>query len=315
MRDSKHILAAALFTACVATSALPAWGQEVQAPLVKSIEVQFAGPATISKERILNNMRTKVGRPYSVGVAEEDVRNLYQTAKVFNIRIFGDPQPDGVKVIVVVQSKTKVKEVKIEGASQISAKSLRKKITTKPGSELTEAEVEADRQKILSLYLEKGYKDTEVKTEVKTDEKTNETVVTYAIAEAGRTFIKHIRFEGNTVFSTRQLRKVIKTRAHYLFSFLDKTGRLDKEQIAADAEALRDFYQNHGYVDVKIGDATVSRFDNKPDVDVIFPIVEGPQYHVGKVTLTETKLFTSAELAAALRLREGCIYSPAGVQA
>ena len=315
MRDSKHILAAALFTACVATSSLPAWGQEVQAPLVKSIEVQFAGPATISKERILNNMRTKVGRPYSVGVAEEDVRNLYQTAKVFNIRIFGDPQPDGVKVIVVVQSKTKVKEVKIEGASQISAKSLRKKITTKPGSELTEAEVEADRQKILSLYLEKGYKDTEVKTEVKTDEKTNETVVTYAIAEAGRTFIKHIRFEGNTVFSTRQLRKVIKTRAHYLFSFLDKTGRLDKEQIAADAEALRDFYQNHGYVDVKIGDATVSRFDNKPDVDVIFPIVEGPQYHVGKVTLTETKLFTSAELAAALRLREGCIYSPAGVQA
>ena len=314
MRTSKQFLATAVATACVATASI-AWGQEAQAPLVKSIDVQFVGPATVSAERILNNMRTKVGRPFSMGVAEEDIRNLYQTTKVANIRIYGDPKPDGVKVIVVVQSKGKVKEVKIEGATQVKVSALRKQITTKPGSELTEAEVEADRQKILSLYQEKGYKDTEVKTSITTDEKANTSTVTFAVAEAGRTFIKHIRFEGNTVFSARQLRKVIKTRAHYLFSFLDKTGRLEKEQIAADAEALRDFYLNHGYVDVKIGDVTVSREDNKTNVDVTFPIQEGAQYHVGSVTIGGTKLFTAAEIGAALGLHEGSVYSPAGVQA
>ena len=314
MRTSKQFLATAVATACVATASI-AWGQEAQAPLVKSIDVQFVGPATVSAERILNNMRTKVGRPFSMGVAEEDIRNLYQTTKVANIRIYGDPKPDGVKVIVVVQSKGKVKEVKIEGATQVKVSALRKQITTKPGSELTEAEVEADRQKILSLYQEKGYKDTEVKTSITTDEKANTSTVTFAVAEAGRTFIKHIRFEGNTVFSARQLRKVIKTRAHYLFSFLDKTGRLEKEQIAADAEALRDFYLNHGYVDVKIGDVTVSREDNKTNVDVTVPIQEGAQYHVGSVTIGGTKLFTAAEIGAALGLHEGSVYSPAGVQA
>ena len=313
MRTSNHILTA-VATACVATATI-SWGQEAQAPIVKSIEVQFAGPATVSKERILNNMRTKVGRPYSVGVAEEDVRNLYKTAKVFNVRIFGDPQADGVKVIVVVQSKTTVKEVKIEGASQISASTLRKKIATKPGSELTEADVEADRQKILSLYQEKGYKDTDVKTEVKTDEKTNQTVVTYVITEAGKTIIDHVRFEGNTAFSSRTLRSVIKTRAHYLFSFLDKTGRVETDQIAADADALREYYQNHGYMDVKVGDATITRVGDKAGVDVTFPIVEGPQYHVGKVTVGETKLFTTAEIAEALNLHVGSVFSPAGVQA
>ncbi|MCX6967382.1 MAG: outer membrane protein assembly factor BamA [Verrucomicrobia bacterium] len=278
-------------------------------------DVQFAGPATVSKERILNNMRTKIGRPYSVGVAEEDVRNLYKTAKVFNIRIFGDPQPDGVKVIVVVQSKTTVKEVNIEGAEQISAKSLRKKIYTKPGSELTEAEVEADRQKILTAYQEKGFKDTTVQTKVQTDEKTNQSVVTYTIVEAGKTIVRHVFFEGNTVFSNRQLRKVVKTRPHSLFSFLDKSGRVENEQLAADTEALRDFYQNHGYADVKIGEPTLSREDNTPNVDVTFPIVEGPQFHVGPVTVGGTKLFTAAEIGAALNLQEGSVYSPAGVQA
>lgn len=316
MKTSQHFLAAAAI-ACIAVSPI-SWGQEapVAAPTVKSIDVQFAGPATVSKERILNNMRTKVGRPYAIGIAEDDVRNLYQTAKVFNIRIFGDPQPDGtVKVIVVVQTKGKIKEVKLEGAEKISARSLRKKLATKPGSELTEAEVEADRQKILMAYEEKGYKDTTVKTEIKTDERANESTVTYVISEAGKTVIKRINFEGNTVFSDRQLRKVIKTRKHYIFSFLDKSGRLDNEMISTDVDILRQYYQNHGYADVKIGDPTVERVDNKADVILTFPIVEGPQYHVGSVTVAGAKLFTAEELGATLLQQQGRVYSPAVVQA
>ena len=314
MRPSKNLLTAAVLTACVATSPIT-WGQEVQAPIVKSIDVQFAGPATVSKERILNNMRTKIGRPYSVGVAEEDVRNLYQTAKVFNVRIFGDPQADGVKVIVVVQTKATIKKVEFAGVTQVKTSKLRKQISTKPGVELTEAEVEADRQKILEYYQEKGYKDTEVKTEIKTDEKSNESTVTFIVSEAGKTIIQHIRFEGNTAFSSRALRKVIKTRAHYLLSFLDKSGRLEKEKIAEDIEALRDFYQNRGYMDVKIGEPTVTRKDNSPDVDLTFPIAEGAPYAVGRVSVGGTKLFTAEEIGAALRSKTGGVYSPAVVRA
>lgn len=317
MRTSKHFLTA-VATACVATSSV-AWGQEpiVQGPIVKSIDVQFAGPATVSKERILNNMRTKVGKPYSVGIAEEDVRNLYQTAKVFNVRLFYEKQPgaeDGIKVIVVVQSKASVQEVNIEGATQISAKSLRKKITLKKGAELSEADVEADRQKILAAYQEKGYKDTQVKTSIKTDEKTNQSTVTFTITEAGKTIIRRVKFEGNTVFSNKELRKVIKTRRHTLFSFLDKSGKIDTDVISADVDALRAWYQNHGYEDVKIGDPTVTRTEGKPNVDITFPIVEGPQYHVGQVTIGGARLFTAEELAAPLRQKQGVVYSPAGVQ-
>jgi len=50
-------------------------------PVVKSIDVQFVGPQTVSKEKILANMRTRVGRPYSTQVTEEDIRNLYGTGK------------------------------------------------------------------------------------------------------------------------------------------------------------------------------------------------------------------------------------------
>lgn len=315
MRTSKHFLAA-VATACVVTSPLTLAQQEqAPTPVVQSIDVQFAGPATVSKERILNAMRTKVGKPYSVGVAEEDVRSLYQTAKLFNVRIFADPQADGtIKVIVVVQSQATVKDVLIEGADQISARSLKKKIDTKEGSELSEATVEADRQKLLTAYQDKGYKDTEIRTVIKTDEKTNKATVTFVITEAQRTVIQRIAFEGNTTFKAKELRKVIKTRKHYLFSFLDKSGRVDKDLISADVDALRDFYQNHGYVDVRIGDPTITRKEGSSKVTVTFPIQEGPQYHVASIAVAGTRLFTAQEIGAALRLKEGSIYSPEEVQ-
>ncbi|HXM73989.1 MAG TPA: hypothetical protein VN904_01840, partial [Chthoniobacterales bacterium] len=34
-------------------------------PIVRSIDVEYSGPATVSKERILAQMRTAIGQPYS----------------------------------------------------------------------------------------------------------------------------------------------------------------------------------------------------------------------------------------------------------
>jgi outer membrane protein insertion porin family len=317
MSTSKHFLSAvAIATVCIVASPV-SWSQEpqAQAPIVKSIDVQFAGPAAVSKEVILNNMRTKVGKPYSVGIAEEDVRNLYKTAKVFNVRFFYDKLPDGgLKVIVVVQTKATVEEVAIEGATQIKTRSLLKKLTVKKGSELSEADVEADRQKILTTYREKGYKDTDVKTSVKTDEKTSKASVTFTVIEAGKTVVRSVQFEGNTVFPTKQLRKVVKTRRHYIFSFIDKSGHVDTDTISADIDALRAFYQNHGYEDVKIGEPTITRQEGNAKVTVTFPIVEGAQYHVGSVTIGGARLFSATELSVPLQQKEGTVYSPAAVQ-
>jgi hypothetical protein len=41
-------------------------------PIVKQIDVQFAGANTVSKEKILANMRTRVGKPYDERAVEEE---------------------------------------------------------------------------------------------------------------------------------------------------------------------------------------------------------------------------------------------------
>src|SRR6201997_2659198 len=57
------------------------------APIVRQIEIQYAGPATLSRQRILSNLKTTVGQPYSELTVEDDVRALYATGLVTNVRI------------------------------------------------------------------------------------------------------------------------------------------------------------------------------------------------------------------------------------
>jgi len=57
-------------------------------PTVRSIDVEYTGPATVSKERIIAQLRTAVGKPYSDAVVEQDIRQLYSTGAIRNVRIF-----------------------------------------------------------------------------------------------------------------------------------------------------------------------------------------------------------------------------------
>src|SRR5262245_1119031 len=90
------ILAAAILSMTGISSAIQA---EEPGPIVKSIEVQIAGPKSVSKEKVQEKLQTQVGKAYSSQVAEADIRLLSAEENVVNVRIFGEPVKGGVKVI------------------------------------------------------------------------------------------------------------------------------------------------------------------------------------------------------------------------
>ena len=282
--------------------------QAQSAPVVRSIDVQYAGPASVSKERIIANMRTKVGKLYSQQAVEEDIRNLYNTGSIINVRIFGEPIRDGVKVIVVVQTKATVSEVLFQGITKLKITKLRKDLKVKPGAALSEADLETDRQKILDEYNKQGYADTKVEYKVDANDQLGSAKVTFVVTESGKTVISAIRFDGNNSFNPKQLRKVMKMKPKNLLSFITKDGRLDSDKIDQDVISLREFYQNHGYVDVQVSQPDVVR-SNGDNADLVFHIVEGKQYHVNKVAVVGTNVFPNEQVRAVVKTREGAVFS------
>src|SRR4029077_19453314 len=279
-------------------------------PIIRSIEVQYTGPQTVSKDRILAQMRTRVGQPYSNQVVEQDIAALYKTGSVYNVRIFAQPEGDGVKVIVAVQTRAIMREIEINGAQRIKAQRLRKEIKLKLNQPINEQQLEEARQKIIEVYQAHGFTDVSAQFRVDAiDEKRGTSRVVFTINEGAKGAVRRIHFEGNEHFSERVLRGQMKTKGKTLVSFIDKSGRLDEVQLQQDLDKIREWYQDHGYIDVEIKDVRRERSHNGPMVLTIV-IAEGTQYHVGKLTISGEKAATEERIRALLKMKEGSVYSP-----
>jgi outer membrane protein insertion porin family len=278
-------------------------------PLISTVEVEYVGPQTISRERILAQIRSKPGQPYSESLVEQDIKALYETGAVQNVRIFGKPDgANAVKVMVVLQTRSLVNEIEIVGAERISAKALRKSIALKINGPLSEDELEKGRQKIIETYQGKGFTEISVKYAIETDEARGTSRVVYTINEGTKGAVSAIRFEGNTKFSDKILRKQMKTKGRTFYSIIDKSGRLDETQLEQDINAVREWYQDHGYIDVEVKE--VRRERQKGKLTLVLVLVEGPIYNVGKIKITGAKVASVDKIRALMKLKEGGIYSP-----
>jgi outer membrane protein insertion porin family len=279
-------------------------------PIIRAIDVEYTGPATVSKEHILAYMRTKVGQPFNDATVEQDVEALYKSGAVQNVRIFGEPQGDGVKVIVQVQTRLIAREIVIEGAKRIGATKLRKEIKLKLNQPIKEEDLEEAREKIIEIYQSHGFTDISVQFRVDPIDPTHGTArVVYTVNEGAKGAVKQVSFEGNAHFSAWRLRKEMKTKRQTIVAFLDKSGRLDEAQLQQDLDSLREFYQDHGFIDVEMKDVRRER-NAKGKLTITIVIAEGPQYHVRNLTISGEKIAKAEGIRPLLKMKEGSVYSP-----
>jgi len=224
---------------------------------------------------------------------------------------FAQPEGDGVKVIVAVQTRSVVREIEIDGAQKVGAKRLRKEITIKINSPVNEEQLEKGRQNIIDMYKGRGFNDVTVQFRVDPiDERRGTARIVYTINEGAKGAVRRVLFEGNTHFSDAVLRKQMKTRGKTMIAFLDKSGRLDETQLAQDLDSIKEFYQNHGYIDVEVKDVRKER----ANVQCHHHCGDGgAAYHVGKIFILRLQSHDRTKLRPLLKMKEGGIYSPKGL--
>ena len=307
MRFCRHI---ALFLAVLATSV--SLQAQAPGPIVRDIVVEYVGPPSISKARVIDNLATRIGAPYSERAAEADIRALYATGGVANVRIFAEPYADGVRVTVLLQGRPIIEEILIEGAEQIPLRRVRKEVSSKVGEVLSEEKLEADRQKILKIYEDRNYSDVDVQYRIQEIAGTNQVRVIFQITEGPRLVIRRINFFGNDSVRSRDLIKVMKTRPRNILSFFNKSGRLLPAQMEEDRVAIRTLYQNRGFADAEVTDVQTVPLEGT-GVELNITIVEGIQYRVNTVKLEGVNIVPSDEIKARLKMVDGSLFTPKGM--
>ena len=269
-------------------------------PKIDRVDIKFVGPSSISEDFIRSNLRLKAGTTYIPGQTQDDVHSLYGTGQFYNIRVSVDQADDGVILTYLVQVRPRVTEIKLDGNKKLSDSKLKKKVTIKVGDALDEQKVFSDVQEMKKLYEKSGYSDTKVKYVLSIDEATGHGTVTYQIQESPKVKIILVTFLGAEAFTQKVLRKEIKTRAHWMWSWLTGSGYFKQDEFDGDTDKLVDFYHSHGYLDFEVKDVKLDHPTTNSMV-VKYYLYEGRQYKVGSVKFSGQKMFTDAEIIRGLK--------------
>src|SRR5437588_8660746 len=170
--------------------------------------------------------------------------------------------------------------------------------------------LEEEREKIIEVYQSHGFTDVSVQFRVDPIDPTHGTArVVFTVNEGAKGAVAQISFEGNAHFSAWRLRKEMKTKRKTIVAFIDKSGRLDEAQLQQDLDSLREWYQNHGFMDVEIKDVRRER-NTKGALTITIVIAENAQYHVRKLTISGQKVAKEEGIRLLLKMKEGSVYSP-----
>ena len=281
--------------------------------VVKSVKVVFEGPQSISEARVRAQMSTREGEAYTDENVEQDMRSLFATGAVDDVRIDSADVAGGVAVTVTVVGRGALGEIRFVGAGAVGEDKLLKESELRVGEPVDEAKLAAGQQKIRELYEKRGFSGISVgyTTEATADGFSR---VTYTISEGAKGLVRNIDFEGNDSISASKLRAKLKLKEKAFYRvWRGKSRTITDEVLVEDRKAVEQIYQDEGFVYVQITEVRRTQASDKY-VDLVYVINEGARYDVAEVAMDGLTVFTPAELSPALKTIAGFAYSGSEVR-
>ncbi len=249
--------------------------------------VKFVGCVKVKCGTLQKEIGLKEGDPfdpYAVREAQRHITDYYQT-KGFpkpRVTIFEGEKDDDKGVIYVIDEgpKAKYRWTDFVGNTFASDGHLRTLIKAKPGifwvfgGDVDMKEIEEDKGRLEAYYHSMGYWKAKVGRILQYTDEENWLNLTFVIDEGPRYQVRDVRVLGNRKFSAEQLTADMKLTAGKYYN---------QNELAADQTRMQDIYGADGYVFAETkGDV---RFlpDQPAMLDIVYNIVEGGRYRVGKI--------------------------------
>jgi outer membrane protein insertion porin family len=271
-------------------------------------EIVVEGNRRVEERFVRSLLSVSSGQEVSTADIDKDVRALFATGRFEDVTA-EIVERDGKPVLVYrVVERPLLREVTFSGNKEIKTDKLGELINAKSVEFYRPQLLPVWIQAIKNAYVGEGYYATEVEPKITINDR-NEATVALNIDEGEQVFVSRIRFEGNSVFSDKQLKKVMFTKEKWIFSFITGRGAFQENMLQTDQDILADQYYNKGYIQVKVKKPLVTLLEDKKSMEILFEIEEGEQFRIGEVDIQGDLLKSREELLALLTLEEGAVFS------
>ena len=265
-------------------------------------DVRIGGNVRVEEDGIRLHVKSRPGDPFNPTLVEQDVRAIYRMGFFDDVQ--AELSPDNV-LTYAVKEKPYIREVRIQGLSQVSKDKVETALGVSPRTILDRSKVSEGVDKVRKLFTEQGYVNAAVDFAI-SPEANNQVAVVLDIVEGNRLLIKSISFEGNKAFSESELKDLLTTKEEWIFSYFTNRGVLDRDILTNDVAILSNHYNDNGYVENKVDEPLIVRA--KDGLEVIFRVSEGPQYRVGRVEIGGELIEDGQKMLKSVKLTTGQIF-------
>ena len=308
-RSMYRKVSAVLFLMFVSVFALSAqndewyWNQPIS-------KIDFNGLQNVKKADLNGVVSSFIDSPFTDEVYNELLDRLY------SLEYFEDITPyakhasnDNSEVLLVFEviERPIIKDIKFVGNHKIRNAELREQIKNKSSDIYVESKVLIDERLIRNFYLKKGFNASYVTHN--TEETPEGIIVNFVISEGSSSVIREIQFSGNSIVSSRALKRKLALKEVGLF----KDGAYQPSTLEQDKQTIVKYYQERGYADANVYDVKIDSAFNeekqRDELTIIFVIQEGAQYTYSGLRISGNEVFTEKELLKTRKLKEGQIYN------
>ena len=316
-----------------------ATAQEAESPEFID-RVRFLGNRRVPASTLRGRIFTKPGDRYDPERLRRDFMSLWNAGFFDDIRVEVEDSEKGKIILFHVQEKPTIRTMEYRGIKSVSVSEIlehfrERRVSLTPQSRYDPARVRRAEVVLTELLASRGRQYAKVRAEPKRVPP-NSVLLEFVVEEGPKVKVGEIEFTGNTVLSSRKLRRAMKNLRPYgiphsiiLENLFSKS--FDHNKLVVDLEEVRGKYQDEGYFTALVLEPDMNNRDtgggwfripwfypNRPGkrVDLTIPIQQGEQYRVGKLAFTGVKFFRQPDaiMEPLFGMQEGDIFRVSSIR-
>lgn len=276
--------------------------------IVDSIDVE--GTKKVEKEAVLEKMTIVTGTKLDNYSLRNDIKRIYDMKYFELVEAHQKIVNKKNHLVIKVKEKPIISRISFDGNDEVSGEDLKEQLKTKEFNILDVNTIKGDIQILQKYYEEKGFYLANIKYDLKKNEHGSLDLI-YKVKEFDKVRVKKILFLGNHELKDAELKAFMSTQEESLFSGLSGSGSFKEFYFKGDIEKLKHLYKSRGYLQINIGNPSITVSEDKKWIFITINVKEGPKYSVNNVFFNGELLFTESEMRENIELKSEQIYSEA----
>ncbi|MGN0854967.1 MAG: outer membrane protein assembly factor BamA [Kiritimatiellia bacterium] len=274
------------------------WGAAAQAVDVVDLKVTALDGFGGDTSSVLSLCQTKVGSVYTEETLSSDVKALTASGQFQEVTVDAHRGAEGVEVTFFVTRKMRYyAPMVVKGNSFFNASRILKESELKDGHLYSEGDFAAAAAKVCLAYQKKSFPDAKVTPIAELRADGDGCTVTFLVDEGARQKVRAYVFEGVEHGDLAELRAAIGD-----YPWWNPVGWLGdapitRDQLAQTVAKAREYYQNLGFLDVKISDPVRTAVEDGL-CDIVYTVEEGPCYTIGSYAVEGLKRYPADAVLA-----------------